>query len=566
MARNEYIGIALDGEFLKIAHLTTEKGKLRLVRVDQVTLAEDIKVTSASKEGQELEEEPETESVFGLEEDAGAGDEAVSDELEESLDLLEEDLFEEGGDQGDMVDLGSKPGEEQAQSNEMLLANLLAAINTSRVDVGLNITAGETIFQIVEEMDFREARRKDIVEDVEARLQAIYGSPKSSDNYAFEIRDNGSLLLASHEDEPSLLRLLNQAEELYSGKIFVQDILPDEAILTGLARENNIFADTEITGILEFGPKFCRMIFLEGSRIMSVAPLIPTGTRSRKFLDTIFSKILFQLDTGELPGLSRLILANNTLGEKAAAYFRENFPDVKVEEFKFDTQKIIIPEQLEGSVSGFTTAIGTAWAASGTYTETFPKLSFLPKYVIDRQKVFKLQWHGVLLLLLILVAPVVFNYFYQTNRARIETLSSDLERTNNAIRQVEPTVQLVNELNTNIASLREKLALLDTLSYGTRTWSAYLKLINDGVREVGSTWFTTFRATQSGLVIHGVSLYRDRIPKIVNIFKKANLQQVRTEEMRERTVYTFTMSVSEVVKDKSSISPPKSDALKKVLK
>ncbi len=561
MARKEYIGIALDGDVLKVAHLKVEKSKLQLIRVDQITLADSIETKKSAAEETENEEAA-AESVFGIDEEEGSAEEEIMEE--EIDDLLEEDLFEAGMEE-EAPDMGTG-GEEEAQNNKTLLANLLAAIDTSRVDLGLNITGGQTIFQVSEEMDFREIKEKDIIEDVEARLESIYGAPKSSDNYAFEVRDDGSLLLASHEDEPPLLTLLDQARESYPGKVFVHDIIPDEVLLSGLVCENNLFAESEITGILQFGPTFCRMTFMNGSRIMYVAPIIPSGTRSKKFLDTVFSKILFQLDTGELPGLDRLIIANNTLGRKAVDYFKQNFPDVKVQDFSFDRQKIEIPEKFENNVGGFTTAIGTAWKASGQFTDSFSDLSFLPKHVIDRQKIFKLQWHGVVLLLLILFAPIVFNYFYQANADRIDTLGNDLRRTNNAISQVEPTVQLVNELDTNIASLREDMVLLDTLSYGTRKWGNALKLINDGARQVGSTWLTTFRAREDGLVIHGVSLYRDRIARFVQLFDKANLQQVKTDEIRERTVYNFTMSVTDIFDDQSKMSPPESDALKAIKK
>ncbi len=105
---------------------------------------------------------------------------------------------------------------------------------------------------------------------------------------------------------------------------------------------------------------------MKGRELWLVSPVINEGKNSSHVLGTIFSKILFQLDAGELPSLERIILANNWLGEKSVEFFQKNFPDILVEEFKFDPEKIEFDPKLDDeAVSHYTTAIGIAWAATG---------------------------------------------------------------------------------------------------------------------------------------------------------------------------------------------------------
>jgi hypothetical protein len=40
---------------------------------------------------------------------------------------------------------------------------------------------------------------------------------------------------------------------------------------------------------------------------LQVSPVINEGTSDKGFLSTVFSKILFQLDTGEVPGLDKIV-------------------------------------------------------------------------------------------------------------------------------------------------------------------------------------------------------------------------------------------------------------------
>ncbi|MDR8391613.1 hypothetical protein NC796_10705 [Aliifodinibius sp. S!AR15-10] len=564
---NEYTGIVIEGSLLKIARIKYEKGKVHLVKLDKVSLVEKLesrRPTGAdTAEGDGFEEVEDTDSIFGLEESMSSA--AEQDEAEEiNLDDMDD---EEGAGEDDLLSLDMvEEAEEGGQSNEVLLYNILTEIDDTSIRLGINIEAGDTIFQIIRDTNFKEVKKKDLIADLEDKLESIYGMPKSSDRYAYEVRENGSLILASIDEDPKLLDLIDNTRELYSGKLFIDEILPDEVSLVGLVKTNYELQADQITGIIQFGPERCRLIFMKGEEIWLVSPIINEGTRKRGFLNTIFSKILFQLDTGEVPNLDQLILVNNSVGKEATDFFKKNFPDVSVENFQFDSGKFNYGDQDLSSANAFTTAIGVAWAASGAEKESFPKLSIIPDYIIERQKIFKLQWHGVLLLLLILFAPATINYFYQQNAQRIQTVQNELVRVNSQIEQITPTVNATNKLSNQLASLREELVLLDTLSRGTREWSSKLDIMNSGMNSnVQATWFTGMQNSEQGIMLSGYSLYRNQIPEVVDIFNEATLMNVNIEEIREQEIYRFSIVVSEFTVDKSQYSPPRPEDLKTIL-
>jgi len=562
----EFTGLVLEGDAIKMARVKVEGNKLRLLKLDQFSLVEPIKTKSPSQaesfeETDSFEEELDADSIFGFEDEE---EDEEEDEVLGDLDLdnLEEEEPEEDTMSLDMVEEADSGG---AQSNEILLYNILSSIDTQNVNVGVNVPAGNTIFQIIRDTNFKEVKKKDLIEDLENKLQSIYGQAKSSDNYAYEVRDDGSLVLASVEEESALLKLVNRANDLYSGKLIVKEVLPDEAALVGLVRANYNLQPDEITGIIQFSPNKCRVVFMTGNEIWQVSPIINEGTNSKSFLNTLFSKILFQLDTGEVPNLDRIILANNTIGDDAIDFLQNNFSDVVVSNFRFNEEKFDYEDIDEDLANSFTTAISLAWAASEFEKKSYPNLSLLPSYVIERQKIFKLQWHGIILLALIFLAPITFNYFYQQKARQIENLSSELETINAQITQIEPTVQATNEISNDLAQLREKLVLLDTLSNGSREWQAKLDILNEGMRPIENTWITSMTQAQNGTFVEGYSLYRNRIPRVVNIFADATLLNVTIEEMREQEVFRFSILVNEFAVNDSVYSLPKTDELKEIL-
>lgn len=563
----EFVGLVLEGEAIKTAHIKLEGDKLRLLKLDKYSLVEPIKTKAPAHEGDVFDEadtyeEEDADSIFGFDEEDEGEEE---DELAElDLDNLEEEEGEESPDELMALDMVDE-AESSAQSNEILLYNILSGIDPNRINVAVNIPAGNTIFQIIRDTDFNEVKKKDLIEDVESKLQSIYGQTKSSDNYSYEVRDDGSLLLASVEEEGALLQLLNRVDELYTGKMTIKEVLPDEIALVGMVRANYDLQPNEITGIIQFSPNKCRVVFMSGNEIWQVSPIINEGTNSKSFLNTLFSKILFQLDTGEVPNLDRIILANNTIGDEAIEFLQNNFSDVIVSNFQFNERKFDFEDIDPALSNSFTTSIGLAWAASEFEKEKYPALSLLPDYVQERQKIFKLQWHGVLLLIFIFLAPITFNYFYQQNAQQIENLTSNLEQLNSQIEQIEPTVQATNELSNDLSLLREKLVLLDTLSRGSREWSAKLDILNDGMRPIQNTWVTSMTQAQNGTFVEGYSLYRNRIPRVVNIFARATLLNVTIEEIREQEVFRFSILVNEFAENNSIYSLPKSDDLREIL-
>lgn len=567
----EYIGLALDGDVIKLAHVKKQGNTLKLLKLDSFSLIEKIDKEAAGSPSYEMEDEQTVEaqetdsgSVFGFEETGESSSTDSSDEEDVDFEELEAQANAEVEDPDlpalDMVDEAEGP-----QSNAILLYNILSNIDTKTVNLGLNIPAGETIFQTIRETDFNEVKTKDLIEDLEAKLKSIYGTAKSTDHYAYKIREDGSLVLASVEDEAPLLKVVNETKEFYNGKLRVKSIYPDEVALVNLVRDNYQLKPTELSAVLQFGPKNCRIIFMQGEQVWQIPAVVNQGTKNEGFLNTVFSKILFQLDTGKVPGIDQVILANNTLGEEAVQFFRQNFPDLKVQEFEFNQEKFESGNKNPEAVNAFTTAIAAAWAAAGASDDQASELSFMPAYVRERQKIFKLQWHGLLLLILIFLSIPTINFFYQQNAVEIDSLSSELELTEARISQIEPIVQSTNEISEDLALLTSKLALLDSLSTGSKTWSTKLALLNQGVNGIPNSWFTSLSQTQDGTFIEGYTMYRNRIPAIVDLFAEGTLLNVSIQEMRGEEVFRFSMIVREFAEDSSVYSPEKPESIEQIL-
>lgn len=549
----EYIGLSIEGEFIKIARVKPHKKGLQLLRLDKIRLIEPLKSKVVEKKAKADEDDvfsdEDPDSIFGFDDE---GDEAGTDEIEEiDLSSFEDDPVD--FDDTDLVEEASLP-----RSNEELIVRYLDDFAKQKVNLALNIEAGNTIFQIFKNQNFKELKKKEVQQLVSEKLEAIYGASPLKDYYDYQIRDDGSLLISSIDEESPTLQLMNRASEAYAKDYYIQDVIPDEAAAVGLFRNHYEIEEGQITGLIQFGPEKCRMIFVRGSEILQVSPVINEGTSTKNFLNTIFSKILFQLDTGEIPGVDRFILLNNSIGDKATDFFRKNFPDLGIEDFTFNEEKFSFDESVEEIVPSYTTAIGIAAAAAGVGLENYPNITFLPDYVSDNQKKFKLQWHGYVLLIFVGLSPIILNHFYQQNSAEIDSLQSQQDRYQTMIANLQPLVQESEQLSVQLSDMQNQLSLLTDLSRDNIRWSVTMNRFNEAAEQVGGLWINSFRQNNDVLMVDGYSLTRENIPRLANQFPSVTLLSVRREEIREREIYYFNMMIRRAVRDESEFTPQRS--------
>ncbi|HAC14623.1 MAG TPA: hypothetical protein DCE78_01580, partial [Bacteroidetes bacterium] len=351
------------------------------------------------------------------------------------------------------------------------------------------------------------------------------------------------------------LKLVDDATPFYKGKLGVRDIIPEESLLIGLVRANYEILEHQYTSIVHVEDQTTRIIFMHGREFHSILPEITEGSNSNKVVNTIFSKILFEVDRGKIPTLDRIIITGSTVQGSLQQFLTEQFLDVEISAFEFSGDKVEVLETVAGEYKKYKMAIGAAWAALDTQRKDFLPLSFVPKYVLTRQQVFKLSWHGYLLLGLIAATPLLLNTFYIQKRDIIQDNTYTISQINQQTEQVLIIANEVDRLATEFTMFDNQVKLLDTLSYNSLKWSRTLGVVNAASQSIEGYWLRSVQSSDENLIIQGTSLHRDRIPQLSNQFETAIIQQVTERDYRGVTVYDFTILVTQVVSDYRFFKP-----------
>lgn len=540
MKKKEITGISIERDLLRLATLTMVRDKIRITKVQTFRLNEPVYrrdgLSVSSQDDQNVNEDE--DAIFGFDavEDAPVASAATED------------------DQWDMTEDGV--GEQfQNNANSVQFANILTTYNTNSIQLALTIPSGFTHFQIVDKINPKKVGKKKFNDDLKGTLVTMYGHDIGDEQFRYHLKGSNSILLSSIESEIPGLRLVDEASPFYKGKISVREIAPEESLLMGLVRANYQVSEHQYTCIVHVDEQSTRIIFMHGREFHSILPEINEGSKSGRVTNTIFSKILFELDRGKIPTLDRIVITGHTIKGKLEQFLRDQFLDVEIDAFEFSGDRVEVLESVAGEYRTYTLAIAAAWSAIDANKQDFLPLNFVPKYVLTRQQVFKLDWHGYLLLFLIALTPVVLNHYYNQRKNHILENEQVITQLNQQTEQVRLIANEVDRLTAELITFNNRVDLLDTLSYNSLKWSRTLGIINNSAQTIRGYWIRNIQGTEENLIVQGTALHRDRIPQLSNSFSTAIIQQVTERQYRGITVYDFTILVTQIVNDHMFFKP-----------
>ena len=562
MSKKEYIGISYDDTQLRLARIQIVRKKLKLVSVSTIALSSPLQ-TDETK-GLDAFKSGDTDEIFDL--DIPTSSEPM-EELDE-FDLLDDDSVLDGRDINDddfgLDQDGTEDGKEsenepKAFPNDILLSNQMEYSEASKLVIGLHIPFGKTTFQLLKGIDPSVMKKKERIEFFNDKLQPIHQSEVIEDHYTWKKLKDGNCLIAYSPDSNELTNLVEIVQTHSRKKIAIHEKLPDEAIWIGLARANNKLGDDEITGLIAIGKNSSRVLFMKGDELVSILPIITEGEESNNVLNTVFSKILFELDKGELPKIDRLLLVkSNGLSEMAKVYFQRQFDNIEVDYLIPDPNVLSYSAKTFKNPKDFQpylSAIGAAWAATKTDPKSFSSLSLLPQYLVDKQQLYKIEWHGLIFLILIGMSPLFLNYLYNLKSEELNQLQNEKELMELQIESLKPTAEATEAFISQSNLLQnESTNILDLAEYSTE-WSEVMNIVNNGISDIPGLWITSVRNNGNNLAITGFSLSRNSIPRLARLFTDVNILSVVETDLRGETAYNFGITVNNFRQDVGRYSP-----------
>ncbi len=436
-------------------------------------------------------------------------------------------------------------------SNGEVMIGLLSEYPTAAYDFVYAISEPNVYYQQFED-DFGlkglKLKRKLVDE-----LSATRSVKPTLDSVEFIDAAEGQVLSVIREGGLGLLDVIASVQDFLDKRVpRVQFIETSDVSLINLVRANYELGESEVSIIVYVGSEFSRLIFMKGQYFFHFAPVISEGRLTPNIENTIYSRILLEQDSAGILRIDRIFLAGEANKIDLKQFLGPQFAESPIEYVtaaNLDTSEF--QDSAESIVSEYAIPIASAMRALEPKNQNYYHIDLLPVSFREGQKIFKLAWHGYLLLSLIFIITLFFTNRYATLNDDVRRSGNEMQKKQLQLAENQRLQAILDSLTLQNKQYESALTVYDSLMPNYNRWSKVFNHLTNSVESVNSVWIKDMVAKgDSSMELMGYTTYRQRIPLIANMFEHATLQSVELENIRGKEVYKFVILVKNFDSDK----------------
>ncbi len=435
-------------------------------------------------------------------------------------------------------------GEAQSEDNNAVLLGLLAPYPANKYSLTYSLAEPALYYHILEsDFGLKGKRLKDRILEELRNIRAFQPAADAVDAIRTE---EGNLLCIVREDGLSLINSLESIKGFIGGRIPMIPVIDSADVsLMNVVRLNYDLQPQDVTVVIYVGVEFTRLIFMRGAHFYQFAPILGEGYDSPNLQNTVYSRLLLEQDNLAIPRITRIILAGECRRIGFKDFLTQQLPDQEIDYLLapgLDSSPLTAEQQ--EAISEYAVPIGAACRVLDAENPNMYGINLLPSVVREGQRVFKLAWHGYLLMLLLFVSTLFFTWQIAQKTKEIKEKKDDLVLAESRRAENQQLSNSINALQEQLSRYKTSLALYDSLVPGAERWSKILTQLSHGVEDLNSIWLTDFTSGADGLIVmNGFTVYRTRIPRLSTLFDNSLLKEVNVQAIREQTVYRYRIEV-----------------------
>src|SRR5262245_55523973 len=333
------LGFAVSGTEVRLAHLVSDKGQIRLEALERAKLRTSLETPVAADKNEESAE-GEVPDAFGLKESPG------------------EKAFRENNSRVD-------------SANVEVLYGFLDRFTLNRIKIACNVPLSMASYQgspgsvgamsVVERLG-----GADRVPSLNLGQKTIKG------------RDGTSITM-SYENLPPTMALLGELNSYVRNNLQLDLMETTELALVNLARISVDLPPDKVTAIVYIEEDFSRLLFLRGEDLLHVSSLINESAASPDILEVIYRRLLYEQDEAQIPEIAKILLAGKGSRMHAKEFFATQCPGVEVDYLYSDRLGRFPANEIQRAVfSEFAVAIALAWQVLEPKHPRFLQIDLLP--------------------------------------------------------------------------------------------------------------------------------------------------------------------------------------------
>ena len=397
-----------------------------------------------------------------------------------------------------------------------------------------------TILLAVDKKDTQSRIRNRIVEDLQKTLNIQL--PKRSIALA-KAGPKHALAIASIEESP-LIEICVSPQGNEKRMTRIDFVTSNDIALINMVRVHYPAKPDELMHVIHVDDDVTRFYVMRGHDIEHIAPPIQQGAHDAHLVSTLYNRIELSAENAGYVNPDRVVLSGKAEEIGLKEEILENNPSVVFHSLRrlrigHSDDKALLQE-----MNSYTIPISLAWEALQPKNDHFYRLDVTPQSIREEQKIFKLAWHGYLLLLCLFVLVTVITVMVLQRDEEIDSFESSLRFDRQQLSEQQQIIDQINELDARSQAIRTATTTLDTLLVNSEVWSETLDTLAGGAAQLGNIWVSEMKFEKGGgMAVIGYATQRSGIPSFSNMIGKTRLREITVQEIGKNKLFRYDVEL-----------------------
>jgi len=532
-------GIFQDGLSIKVAQLALENGKIKIQRLEETELSSPLYPKEITEE----------EKKSALEESE------FTDLEEEELNIPEISEFDE-------KESFEEIEKEKAISGQNDLQKLLLKFPIEKGKIAFNANEEQISYKQFDEIPTAKIKKR-----IKSELLSKVEIQSKDYGLSYILNPDKTILAFVHRGKFELLNALQDINLVISKKKFFYSFIDtNEISLINLVRACYDFHPEDYVLILYIGIDYRVGIVMKGAGYVKTFPIIVTQTDLEGIRKAIYSKVILEQDVSGIPITQHLVMAGKNILDEDIEYFKKNLKPkstvCRLDLKNIDISEIKSDEQLSKKIARFAIPIALAWKTLEPKNKDFFPSNLLPSKIIERQKHFKIAWHGFFVLAGIFYFALIgtirnMNLKQEVLDAGKVNINLEVE-----LKKHKVIIAKLDKVKKELAILEANVKKIEKLTGNKNQWHYILNVIANSFLENKISWITNLKSSENNFQISGYTTKKRNIIGFSKLFPDGRIERITEHSIQDLPIWKYDMTFS--YPNPKDIKEEKEESLSKI--
>jgi TolA-binding protein len=291
-------------------------------------------------------------------------------------------------------------------------------------------------------------------------------------------------------------------------------------------------------------------VILQGHNFVKSFPLIIQATDKDIIREAIVSKIMLEQDISAINITQNVVVAGDYCSKDDISFFKENFNSSSVNAFSFNNPNRdhfsfnveIDPKINDLDIPKFLPSISLCLNILHPKNKTNLNVNLLPQLVIDKQKIFKLNWHGFLALSLVFASTIWTTYGVLNANIELRKVQAQNQQYMFQLNQKKSFENVLRQFTTQLESFESGRKQVTDIIKNKNQWAFIFNKITNYCSSHSYFWINEIKGNEENFNVIGTSYNKNNISAFSYLFPEASIKKIALNKIENEVVWDFEIT------------------------